>query len=86
MNDETKARSRQETATTRGKQIRSQLVEALKADGPQTAVALLPRIQMPDISLSEVAFQLQRLCEEGKASGAVGDTYSAPGDAGLSTG
>ncbi|HET7444087.1 MAG TPA: hypothetical protein VFJ57_05455 [Solirubrobacterales bacterium] len=76
MSDEPRARSRQEAATTRGEQIRSQLIEMLTTDGPQTAGDLLPRVETPGISLSEIAFQLQRLCEEGKATGAVGDTYS----------
>ncbi|HUC00326.1 MAG TPA: hypothetical protein VMS11_10910 [Solirubrobacterales bacterium] len=77
MSDEPRAHNRQEAATTRGEQIRSQLIEMLTVDGPQTAGTLLPRVETPGISLSEIAFQLQRLCEEGKAIGAVGDTYSA---------
>src|SRR4029077_4167807 len=65
MSDESEGRSRQEAAAARGKSIRSALTEMLTPDGPQTASALLPRIETPDISLSEVAFQLQRLCQEG---------------------
>lgn len=77
MSDERRRQSRQEAAAARGESIRSQLTESLTRDGPQTASALLRQIKTPGISLSEIAFQLQRLREEGKVAGAVGDDYHA---------
>jgi hypothetical protein len=75
MSDQLQGRNRQEEAAERGKAIRSELTETLAKDGPQTASALLPQIETPGISLPEVAFQLQRLAEEGKADGEVGGAY-----------
>ena len=75
MSDPLQGRDRHEEAAARGKAIRSELTEKLAKGGPQTASALLPQMDTPDISLAEVAFQLQRLAEEGGADGEVGGTY-----------
>jgi DNA-binding Lrp family transcriptional regulator len=73
--DETRARERQE-ATARGESIRARLLERLRADGPQSASELHPQLDR-DVSLSEVAFQLDRLTEERKIDGEAGGIYRA---------
>lgn len=65
-----------ERATARGERIRAVLLAKLHEDGPATATALA-RFMPPEISLSEVAFQLDRLAEEGKAVGEQGSEYRA---------
>lgn len=61
-------------AQARGQEIRAELV-ALLSDGSAGAAELLPLIQTPDVSLSEVAFQLDRLTEEGETVGKQGGSY-----------
>ena len=58
-------------AKARGERLRDELLTRLRS-GPQTAVALLPQLEVPDVTLSEVAFQLERLNEEGRTVGAQG--------------
>lgn len=55
-------------ATARGERLRTELVEHLRRQ-PQTAEALLPQLKTPELSLSEVVFQLGRLEEELRAAG-----------------
>lgn len=61
-------------AEARGVGIRSELLERLRS-GEQLAVDLLPQIQTPATSLSEVSFQLERLVEEGRVTGNEGGPY-----------
>jgi len=61
-------------AKARGEGLRAELLAALEA-GPASAVELLPRLKRSDLTLSEVGFQLERLSEEGRASGEVGGSY-----------
>lgn len=61
-------------ATLRGEQLRAELLAHLRS-GPQTAVALLPQLEVPGVSLSEVSFQLTRLAEEGRTAGERGRPY-----------
>ena len=61
-------------AQARGEGIREELMALLRG-GPAGAADLLPLIEVPDVSLSEVAFQLDRLAEEGETVGKQGDTY-----------
>jgi hypothetical protein len=61
-------------ATERGEGLRRKLLSLLEEDGEQSA-ALLVRQLPPDVSLSEVAFQLCRLAEEGQVEGEVGGYY-----------
>jgi|RhiMetdeSRZDD1v2_1073273.scaffolds.fasta_scaffold1690792_2 hypothetical protein len=67
---------KQQEATARGEQIRAKLLERLRADGPQSAADLHPQLDRA-VSLSEVAFQLDRLTEERKTDGKAGGAYSA---------
>ncbi len=64
-------------ATARGEGIRAELLAKLTTGGPQSAADLYPQTPT-DVSLSEVAFQLARLVEDGKASGEVGGVYRLP--------
>ncbi len=64
----------QARARARGEGIRAELLERLTA-GAQNAADLLPQLSTPDVSLSEVAFQLDRLDDEGRAVGEVGGPY-----------
>jgi hypothetical protein len=61
-------------ATARGEGIRADLAAKLRASGPQTAAQLQPQMAA-DVSLSEVAFQLGRLAEDGRAVGSEGKDY-----------
>lgn len=61
-------------ARARGECIRAELLTLL-GDGPAAAADLLPQIETPDVSLSEVAFQLGRLGEEGQTVGEQGSVY-----------
>lgn len=61
-------------ARARGEGIRADLLAKLEG-GPQSAADLHPQFRS-DVSLSEIAFQLDRLDEERKASGKVGGRYS----------
>lgn len=65
-----------ERATARGERIRAALLAKLTTGGPQTAAALADPTD-GDVSLSEIAFQLNRLAEEGKAAGEHGGEYRA---------
>lgn len=65
----------QQRATRRGEGIRDALRAKLREDGPQTAADLHPHFP-GDVSPSEVAFQLDRLADEGTAVGEVGGVYS----------
>lgn len=68
----------QERARERGERIRAELTAALRTGGPQSAADLHP--QMPAaVSLSEVAFQLARLADEGETVGEVGGVYRPVG-------
>jgi hypothetical protein len=64
----------QQRARERGERLRAELRAKLEAGGPQSAADLSPQVP-PDVSLSEVAFQLGRLAEEGDATGTVGGVY-----------
>jgi hypothetical protein len=75
MSEETDGRRREEKATERGERIRAELTERLTTGGEQTGAALLPQVEAASVSLSEIAFQLQRLAEEGKVVGAIGGVY-----------
>lgn len=61
-------------ATARGERLRAELLTRLRG-GPQTAVELLEQIEPADVTLSEVAFQLGRLAEEGRTVGEQGGPY-----------
>lgn len=65
-----------ERATERGERLRARLLELLREGGPQHAAELIPQMDR-DVFLSEVAFQLERLAEEGKATGEQGGVYRA---------
>lgn len=65
---------REREATARGEGIRSELLGQLR-EGPQTAAALLPQVTTAEVSVSEVAFQLDRLAGEGRVVGEVGGPY-----------
>lgn len=64
----------QHRATKRGEGIRDALRAKLREDGPQAAADLRPHFPA-DVSLSEVAFQLDRLADEGTTAGEVGSAY-----------
>jgi hypothetical protein len=61
-------------AAARGERIRGELV-GLLAGGPRAAPDLLPRLKSEGVSLSEVAFQLDRLEEEARVVGVKGGPY-----------
>lgn len=61
-------------ARERGQTIRATLAAKLGESGPQSAADLHPQLPA-DVSLSEVAFQLDRLAEENEAAGKVGGVY-----------
>lgn len=73
--EESQRDRRAEQATLRGERLRSELVQRLKKDGPRSAVELLPQVDTPNVSLSEVAFQLDRLAGEGRTVGEQGGPY-----------
>ncbi len=73
--DDAEQAAKADRARERGEGIRARLLANLKAGGPKTAADLLPLIDTPDVSLSEVAFQLDRLADEGRAVGDPGDAY-----------
>ncbi|HEX3241124.1 MAG TPA: hypothetical protein VHR18_13440 [Solirubrobacterales bacterium] len=73
MFDQEKA-DNERRARARGEGIRDELLARLE-DGPQTAAALLPQIGVSDVSLSEVAFQLDRLADERRTVGEQGAEY-----------
>jgi hypothetical protein len=75
--DDAERAERAERARERGEGIRAQLLAKLEADGPRAAADLLPLTDPRDVSLSEVAFQLGRLVEEGRAVGEPGGVYRA---------
>jgi hypothetical protein len=61
-------------AKARGEQLRAELLRRLRS-GPQPAAALLPQLEAPGVTLSEVAFQLDRLAGEGRTVGEQGGPY-----------
>jgi len=68
------AGGKDDRARARGVDIRAELLTKLRTGGKQSAVALHP--QLPhDVSLSEVAFQLDRLADEGQTVGEFGGVY-----------
>lgn len=67
-------REKQAKAAARGTGIREEIRARLRGEGPQEAADLLPHLP-GDVTLSEVAFQLVRMSEEGDAEGAVGGPY-----------
>lgn len=75
--DETRTRKHEEAAA-RGQRIRDDLLQRLRTDGPQAAADLHPEMDR-EVSLSEVAFQLNRLAEEGRIAGEVGGVYAPTG-------
>lgn len=64
-------------ARARGTKIREDLIALLRRGGPQPATMLYAQIE-GDVSLSEVAFQLERLAEEGQADGEPDGIYQLP--------
>ena len=70
------AGGKEERARARGEGIRAELLARLSTGGPQSAVDLQPQLPQ-DVSLSEVAFQLARLTDEGKVNGETGGIYRA---------
>lgn len=66
---------RAQQAQARGKGLRAEIKARLGSEGARSAADLLP--QMPkDVSLAEVAFQLERLTDEGQVVGEAGGPYS----------
>lgn len=76
MDDEAEHNHKAQLAAARGIGLRMEIVSLLQS-GPQTAADLLPRLLTEHVSLSEVAFQLDRLTEERKTDGKAGDAYRA---------
>ena len=70
---------REAEATARGERIRAELMERLRTGGPQSATDLDPQTPS-DVSASEVAFQLERLADEGQITGEVGGVYRIAGE------
>lgn len=68
--------TKERRATARGESVRAELLEKLRAGGPQSAADLHPQVAR-HVSLSEVAFQLDRLTDERKTDGKAGDNYRA---------
>jgi hypothetical protein len=68
--------TKERQATARGESVRADLLAKLRSGGPQSAADLHPQLGR-DVSLSEVAFQLERLTEETKTDGKAGDIYRA---------
>jgi hypothetical protein len=70
---------KEQRAQARGEEIRAELKVRLSTGEAQSAAALYP--QMPNhVSLSEVAFQLERLTDEGETTGEVGGVYRIAGN------
>jgi hypothetical protein len=67
--------ARELRAQARGEALRDELLARLEASGPQDATELLPQVEIPNVSLSEIAFQLDRLVAEGQAVGEEGKPY-----------
>lgn len=67
--------TKERRATARGESVRAELAAKLRAGGPQSAADLYPQVAR-HVSLSEVAFQLDRLAEEKRAAGETGGVYS----------
>jgi hypothetical protein len=68
------AGGKEDHARARGEGLRAELLAKLRTDGPQSAAELDPKLPS-DVSLSEVAFQLDRLAVEGQTVGEVGGVY-----------
>jgi hypothetical protein len=75
QDQERKLGERKQQAQARGEGLRAQIKTRLGNEGARSAVDLLPHMPK-DVSLAEVAFQLERLAEEGEAVGEAGDPYS----------
>lgn len=60
-------------ARERGENLRAELIAMLR-EGPKTATELIPR-KPEDVSASEIAFQLERLAEDGRVVGADNGPY-----------
>lgn len=73
MADDYESRRR---AAARGQRIRAVLLAKLREDGPASA-ATLAKFMPPEVSLTEVAFQLGRLAEVGTVAGEPGGEYRA---------
>lgn len=67
--------TRELEAQARGKALRTELLALLETGGPQDATELLPQVETANASLSEIAFQLDRLAEEGRVVGEEGEPY-----------
>ena len=68
------AGGKEDRARARGEIIRAELLAKLRTGGPQAAADLQPQLPR-DVSLSEIAFQLDRLADEGQTVGEVGGVY-----------
>jgi hypothetical protein len=68
---------KEQRATERGERVRAELL-ALLRQGPAMPADLLPQLDTGGVSLSEVAFQLDRLAVEGRAVGGDGEAYQLP--------
>ena len=67
-------RERKLQAQARGEGIRAEIVARLEDEGARSAADLLAHMPK-DVSLAEVAFQLERLVEEGETVGEAGSLY-----------
>jgi hypothetical protein len=66
---------RAQQAQARGESLRGEIKTRLRSEGARSAADLLPHLPK-DVSLAEVAFQLERLAEEGETVGETGGPYS----------
>jgi len=66
MDDEAEHNRKARLAAARGIGLRTEIVSLLQSGGPQTAADVLPQLTTEHVSLSEVAFQLDRLTEKGR--------------------
>lgn len=66
---------KEQLAQARGESVRVELLAKLRTGGPQSAADLYPQVA-GHVSLSEVAFQLERLADEKRAAGEPGGVYS----------
>jgi hypothetical protein len=57
--------------------VRARLVESLRSGGAATPQELLPEIEIADLSLSEIIFQLGRLTEEARVVAASDGAFAA---------
>lgn len=66
---------RAQQAQARGEGLRAEIKTRLRSEGARCAADLLPHMPK-DVSLAEVAFQLERLTEEGETVGEADGPYS----------